>query len=320
MKKVLVTTFPFCKKDTTPIRLLKEANISFDINPYNRKMNTNELRELISEYDAIIAGTEIIDNSVFEKSSRLKFISRVGIGLDGIDLLSARLKKIQISYTPDAPSLAVADLTIGLIISSLRSICLANNQLHLKKWDRVFGRRIENLTIGIIGCGRIGKHVLNYLQVFKPKKLLVNDLYVDETLSKILNFEWVSKNEIYKNADVISLHLPLNNSTKNLINKNTLLSMKQDAVLINTSRGGIINEQDLFDVLNLGHLSSAAIDVFEIEPYVGDLTKIDRCILTSHMGSMTEDCRTRMEIEATEEVIRFFTGNKLLNEVPDSEY
>jgi D-3-phosphoglycerate dehydrogenase len=283
-------------------------------------MNTNELSDLVSEYDAIIAGTEIIDNSVFEKSKRLKFISRVGIGLDGIDLTSAKLKNIKISYTPDAPSLAVADLTIGLIISSLRSICFANNKLHLKKWDRVFGRRIENLTIGIIGCGRIGKHVLNYLQVFKPKKILVNDLYTDETLSKILNFEWVSKNEIYKHADVISLHLPLNNSTRNLIEINTLLNMKQDAVLINTSRGGIINEHDLFTALNSGHLSSAAIDVFETEPYFGELTQIDRCILTSHMGSMTEDCRTRMEIEATEEVIRFFSGKKLLNEVPDSEY
>ena len=108
--------------------------------------------------------------------------------------------------------------------------------------------------------------------------------------------------------------------TKNMITEKELLLMKKDALIINTSRGGIINENDLFKVLNKGYLGGAAIDVFEKEPYNGDLKKIERCLLTSHMGSMSEDCRARMEIEATEDIVRFFKNGKLKNPVPKSEY
>ena len=120
----------------------------------------------------------------------------------------------------------------------------------------------------------------------------------------------MNKEKIFRECDLISIHLPLTTQTKNLITKNELALMKSDAVIINTSRGGIINEQDLFDVLSNGHLAGAAIDVFEKEPYQGNLKNIQRCLLTSHMGSMSKDCRSKM-IEATEEAIRFFTGKSL---------
>jgi D-3-phosphoglycerate dehydrogenase len=135
-----------------------------------------------------------------------------------------------------------------------------------------------------------------------------------------LKLEWVDKEEIYRHADVISLHVPLTVQTKNMIRREHLLQMKPDAMLINTSRGGIINEHDLAEVLNAGHLSGASIDVFEQEPYHGELAQIDRCLLTSHMGSMSVDCRTRMEIEATEEAVRFLTGQALQGLVPTEEY
>ena len=109
-------------------------------------------------------------------------------------------------------------------------------------------------------------------------------------------------------------------STKNLVKTDQLMLMKKDAMIINTSRGGIVNERDLYKVMKLGHLSGAAIDVFENEPYSGPLKEIERCLLTSHMGSMTTDCRAKMEIEATEEIIRFFSGNPLEREVPKEEY
>jgi D-3-phosphoglycerate dehydrogenase len=132
--------------------------------------------------------------------------------------------------------------------------------------------------------------------------------------------KFVDKETIYQSADVISLHLPLTAKTKNLICFDQLMMMKHDAVVINTSRGGIINEKDLSRVLHGGHLSGAAIDVFENEPYKGDLCGVERCLLTSHMGSMSLDCRAQMEIEATEEVIRFLYGQKLLSEVPFDAY
>jgi D-3-phosphoglycerate dehydrogenase len=130
----------------------------------------------------------------------------------------------------------------------------------------------------------------------------------------------VGKEEIYRHADLISLHLPLTVHTKDMIRRDQLMQMKADALLINTSRGGIVNEKDLAEVLRSGHLGGAAIDVFEHEPYDGALTKIDRCLLTAHMGSMSVDCRTRMEIEATEDAVRFLRGDPLRSPVPPEEY
>ena len=130
----------------------------------------------------------------------------------------------------------------------------------------------------------------------------------------------MDKDEIYRQADIITLHVPLTDLTKNMINKEQLLIMKKDAILINTSRGGIINEKDLFDILCKDHLSGVAIDVFQQEPYNGPLNTIERCLLTAHMGSMSIDCRTAMEVEATEEVVRFLTNKPLLGVVPEDEY
>lgn len=320
MSKVLITTVPFAENNSKPLDLLKLNNISYTINPLNKKLTENELFELLKDHEAIIAGTEIISQRVISKSNHLKIISRVGIGLDGVDLTAAKKNNVLVSYTPDAPAPAVAELTLGLMLSLLRSIHLANNDLHEKKWKRLFGRRIEEITIGLIGYGRIGQRVAKHLEGFSARKILINDLAQDPSIQLIKNAEWSTKENIYQQADVISLHLPLNYDTKNLITKEQLLSFKKDALIINTSRGGIINEQDLYDVLSSGHLAGAAIDVFENEPYEGQLTNLKSCLLTSHMGSMSVDCREKMELEATEEVIRFFKKEKLKSLVPQSEY
>jgi D-3-phosphoglycerate dehydrogenase len=235
-------------------------------------------------------------------------------------LLAAEHRGIQISYTPDAPAPAVAELTIGLMLTLLRSVHVANTQLHRGKWQRHFGRRIPEVTIGIIGTGRIGGRVLRHLSGFGAPRILVNDTHPNQNIAPQLKLEWVDKETIYREADVISLHVPLTAQTKNMIHHEHLLKMKQDAMIINTARGGIINEQDLATVMAAGHLNGAAIDVFNQEPYKGDLAQIDRCLLTSHMGSMSVDCRSRMEIEATEEAIRFLTGQPLRGLVPPEEY
>jgi len=150
--------------------------------------------------------------------------------------------------------------------------------------------------------------------------VLVNDINPDTTLVPELKLEWVGKEDIYRNADLISVHVPLTPQTRNMIRSEHLRLMKLDALLINTSRGGVINEKDLADALTANRLGGAAIDVFEHEPYSGPLATIERCLLTSHMGSMSVDCRTRMEIEATEEAVRFLTGKKCTGPVPPAEY
>ena len=318
--KVLITTIPFGEMNRLPLDLLEDSRVDYVINPHNKKLKEHQLAELIGEFDALIAGTEIISNKVMECAPKLKLISRVGIGLDGIDLNAARKRNITVSYTPNAPTLAVAELTLGLMISLIRSTHVSNMQMHRGQWQRIFGTRIENSVIGIIGAGRIGSCVLKLLSVFGIKKIMVNDIIQNHSLNQGLKIEYASKDEIYKYADIISIHLPLTKLTYNLIRKEQLRSMKSDTVIINTSRGGIINEDDLYDVMNDGHLRGVALDVFKDEPYNGKLAKIDRCLLTAHMGSMSRDCRERMEIEATEEVIRLSKGHKMKNIVPELEY
>ncbi|MBI3773324.1 MAG: phosphoglycerate dehydrogenase [Gammaproteobacteria bacterium] len=320
MAKVLITTVPFGDKNRLPLELLENSGIEYLINPYNKKLIETQLFELVADVEVIIAGTESITDKVIAHAPNLKLISRVGIGLDSVDLMAAKRRGVKVSYTPDAPAPAVAELTLGMMLTLLRSIHISNAELHQGKWQRIFGRRLPEVTVGIIGAGRIGTRVLRRITAFGTPKILVNDLMPNYELSREFKMEWVTKEQIYKEADIISLHLPLTHLTKNMIRREQLLSMKADAMIINTSRGGVINENDLYDVMTAGHLGGAAIDVFEHEPYTGKLAEIERCLLTAHMGSMSIDCRTRMEIEATEEAVRFLTGQPLQSEVSQVEY
>jgi len=320
MNKVLITTVPFGHNDRAPLDLLESNGISYTINPLNKKLTEDELLEMVSDVDVIIAGTEQITDKVMSKAKKLKMISRVGIGLDSVDLTSAQKRGIAVSYTPDAPAPAVAELTIGLMLALLRSIYVSNSEMHEGEWTRYFGRRLSEVTIGIIGCGRIGSRVLKHLNGFGNPKIMVNDRKVKFEADNAFNVEWAEKEEIYRCCDIVTVHLPLTVETKNMIRKHHLLSMKSDAIIINSARGGIINENDLYHVLQSGHLGGAAIDVFDLEPYSGDLIKVDRCVLTAHMGSMSVDCRSKMEIQATKEAVRFLTGSPLEGLVPEEEY
>jgi D-3-phosphoglycerate dehydrogenase / 2-oxoglutarate reductase len=320
MFKVLVTTVPFSVKNRYPLDLLEKNNIEYLINPLNKKLTEDELSTMVSDVDIIIAGTEPITQRVIDKAPNLKMISRVGIGLDSVALEAAKKRNITVSYTPDAPAPAVSELTIGLMLNLLRFVQLSNSEMHKGVWHRFFGRRLSNMTIGIIGFGRIGKGVFEHLKGFGNPKILINDVSPNNIEVESDNIFWATKEEIYQQSDVITIHTPLTVETKNLIQKEQLLMMKSDAILINTARGGIINEMDLYKVMESGHLSGAAIDVFDFEPYQGNLKSVDRCILTAHMGSMSVDCRTQMEIEATEEVVRFVKGDKLESIVPEEEY
>lgn len=320
MARVLVTTVPFGVHNSFPFELLESTGVNFEINPLGRRLKELELAEMAAETEILIAGTEPITAAVMDAAPNLRFVSRVGVGLDNVDLLAARERGIIVAYTPEAPAPAVAELTFGLMLSLLRHTHVANLKMHRGVWDRHMGRRLSEVTIGIIGTGRIGSRVLRRIPVFGTPRTLVNDLDPRHNLVPELKLEWVSKETIYREADVISLHIPMTKNTHNMIGIEQLRQMKPDALLINTSRGGIINESDLHRVMSEGHLGGAAIDVFEDEPYGGPLGEIDRCLLTSHMGSMSIDCRSRMEIEATEEVVRYLRGLDLQSRVPEEEY
>lgn len=323
MNSIFVSTFPFCETNRFPLEMLAGNNCRFSLNPLGRKMTEAELINALGQSVALVAGTETISRKVFEACPTLRHISRVGVGLDSVDLSEARRRNISVSYTPEAPAPAVAELTIGLMIALLRKIDQANLLMHQGQWKRFMGRRISEITLGIIGTGRIGGRVLRRLRGFGTPRILVNDLLADQSLNKAvpeLKLEWVEKEVIYREADLLSIHLPLTLRTRKLIGERELAKFKKDSLLINTSRGGIVDEKALWGALHDGPLAAAAIDVFEKEPYDGPLKDLPNCLLTSHMGSMSSDCRTRMEVEATEEAIRFILGKPLLSPVPPEEY
>ena len=320
MSKVLITTVPFGDKDRLPIDRLEAEGIQYVINPLGRKLKEAELAEMIADFDVLIAGTEQITDKVMESALNLRLISRVGVGLDSVNLAAARRRGIKVSYTPDAPAPAVAELTIGLVLSLLRFTHVANAQLHRGVWERHFGQRLSEMTIGVIGAGRIGGRVVKHLSAFGVKKILVNDLAAGQIKIPGVKFDWADKDEIYRDADVITVHVPLTAHTKDMICDDAMRKMKRSVRIINTARGGIVNEVDLASALKHSSIGGAAIDVFCQEPYSGPLSRFDSCLLTSHLGSMSVDCRTRMEIEATEEAIRYLRGQELLSLVPDEEY
>ena len=320
MPKVLISTVPFGERNSLPYEMLDSAGIEYEVNKYGRKLTESELEEYISGYDALIAGTEIISSKAIESARSLKVISRVGIGLDGVDLLTAREKNVLVTYTPDAPAPAVAELTIGLIIDLIRGVSLSNYEIHNGIWKRRFGKRISEMTFGIIGLGRIGSRVIRRLSAFGTPRFLVNDIERKPELDREFKLDWVSKEVLFKEADLISLHVPLTKNTINLVDKNLLGLMKNDAFIVNTSRGGVINEPDLYDALLKNEILGAAVDVFCQEPYRGEMSNLRNVILTAHMGSMSEDCRSRMEIEATQEIINYFKGVPAVQPVPDQEY
>ena len=320
MSIALITTSPFGDRNGFPLEMLEANGVDYRLNPLSRKLTEDELVGMVADVGVIIAGTEPITAKVMQSAPNLKHISRVGVGLDNVDLVAAEKRGIKVSYTPDAPAPAVAELTIGLMLSLLRNIHVANSAMHQGKWNRYFGRRIAEVTIGIIGVGRIGARVLRRTQGFGTPRLLVNDVLPTLELNREFKLEWVSKELIFKQADLISLHVPLTLKTKGLVSVKELSMMKPDAFLINTSRGGVVDEKALYHALKENKIAGAAIDVFEKEPYQGPLTELGNCLLTSHMGSMSLDCRTRMEIEATEEAIRFLLGKPLLSPVPKEEY
>lgn len=320
MADVLITTVPFAEKNLLPIEMLNSTTCSFQLNPFNKKLKEEELAQLVPGVKVLIAGTEPITKKVLDSALHLKHISRVGVGLDNIDLNAARDKGIAVSYTPDAPGPAVAELTIGLMINLLRNIHISNIEMHKKMWCRHFGPRIADITLGIIGVGRIGGRVLRRVSAFGTPKILANDNLPNLALNKEFKLEWVAKDEIFKHADVITLHVPLTAETRNMVGAREFSLMNQGSYIINTSRGGVVNENALYDALKEKKIAGAAIDVFEEEPYDGKLSELPSCILTSHMGSMSIDCRIRMEIEATEEAVRFLTGRKLQSTVPEEEY
>jgi D-3-phosphoglycerate dehydrogenase / 2-oxoglutarate reductase len=316
--KVFISTHPFGEASRLPVELLNRESIEICVNSHERKINSKELANEISDADVLIAGTEKINENVFKNAPNLKLISRVGIGLDGIDFDLCKKYGVRVAYTPDAPTMAVAELCACLILNLAREVIDADRNIKAGKWQRLMGNLIYGRTLGIFGLGRIGKTLAHLMSGFKMK-IIANDICPDPVFARLYNIQFKKKEAVLRGSDFVSINIPLKDDTSDFIRLSDIQTMKKTAFLINTARGGVVNEKDLYKALHDKIIKGAGIDVFEEEPYRGNFCKLDNCILTSHMGACTIESRSEMEIQAVEEVIRFDKNMTLKNEVFSNE-
>jgi len=298
MKKIVINTTSFGEYDQEPLRLLKENDFSVFLNPYKRKLREKEVVELCSDALGMIAGTEPLNADVLEKLSSLKVISRCGVGLDNVDLDAAKHLGIKVCNTPFGPTQAVAELTVGLILSLMRKIPLMDRELRSGIWKKRMGNLLQGKRIGVIGFGRIGHRVGDLFL-----SMGCDIFYCDPNVSEAKPYARLNLQDLLNQSDIVCIHVSGIKGNGYLLNEDELRSMKEGAWLINCARGGVVNEQALFKILKQGHLSGAALDVFEHEPYSGPLAELDNVILTPHIGSYAREARIEMELQATRNLL-----------------
>lgn len=301
MPTILITTSLFGKNEPDLLQTLRNQDLEYQLNPYARKLTESEVLALIEQHQPIgmIAGVEPLTRRVLEKAKTLKVISRAGIGMDSVDLQAAKDFGIVVTNTPDAPTIPVAELTLGMILSLLRRIHISDASIRRSEWVRPMGNLLHGKIVGIIGCGRIGSYLARLLSSFGCI-ILGYDPFID----KSDKFSMVGLEKILSDADIISLHIPYNRGNHHFINAERIQNMKKGALLINAARGGLVDEAALYNALSSGYLGGAALDCFEREPYTGKLKDLENVLLTAHIGSYAQEGRVMMERQAVENLFR----------------
>jgi D-3-phosphoglycerate dehydrogenase len=305
MNKILVSPSSFGECGSEPLDLLKKAGFEVVPNPYGRKLAENETISLGSDVIGAVAGVETYNSEVLDKLPNLACISRVGVGIDSIDLKYAKEKGVEICITPNGPTQAVAELSITLALNLMRRISVSDRRIRNGVWKKETGNLIAGKTVGIVGLGRIGKKTASLYQALGCS-VIAYDKFPDSDWMEFNNVGNVTFETLIKKADIISIHVPGMEDGKPLINGGELQQMKLNCIIINLSRGGVINEQTLFNHLKENQEFFAALDVFLDEPYKGELAELDNILLTPHIGSYAKEAKLTMEVDAVNNLIAFF--------------
>ena len=302
MLKVFISTTSFAKHNSLPLKLLKDAGMDVQLNPYGRKLTPDECLRHYQDIDGLIAGTEALTADVLKSARNLKVISRCGVGMDNIDLEAAKRQGIPVFNTPDSPTLAVAELTVGLILALLRHIPGSERDIRAGKWHKRMGNLLRGKKVGIVGLGRIGQQVA---ELIVGLGALV--VYCDPAV-KNAGYTSLPLDKLLSQSDIVSLHLSGEARDKPLLGAKELRRMKKGSWLINCARGDMVDEDALYQALQAGQLAGAALDVLTEEPYNGPLAKLDNVILTPHIGSYAIEARVEMEIQAARNLIAGLKG------------
>jgi D-3-phosphoglycerate dehydrogenase len=304
MHKILVSPSSFGECGLEPFDLLKEVGFEIIPNPYGRKLSEDEIIEHASDITGVVAGVETYSRRVLDSLKYLKCISRVGVGVDSINLNYAKEKGVEVLITPEGPTQAVAELSLGLAMNLLRRISISDRNIRDGIWKKEVGNLLVNKTVGIIGLGRIGKRTATLYKALGCK-VVAFDKFPDATWMESNEVQSVSLEQLCGDSEIITIHVPGMDNGKPLIASPELQTMKPATIIINLSRGGVVDEHDLFTYLKANPDSFAALDVFNKEPYTGPLITLDNIVLTPHLGSYAKEAKLNMEIDAVKNLIEF---------------
>ena len=308
--KLVITANGLQKPELKPV--IDLANRYFDdvvMNPWGRRGTQEEIRRIWDGADAIICGAESFDRPFIEESpSTLKVLSHYGVGVDSIDLDAAKERGIKVCNTPGANADSVAEMAMSLILATAKQTVNHDRHTRLGEWKRYPSFEIKGKTLGIVGFGAIGREVCARARAF-GMSILVYDPYLSEEDAERQQVAKVSFDELIERSDVITLHLPSNESTFHMINSDTLKRMKKTAVLINTARGTLVDEKALFSALASHEIHAAGLDVYETEPiHDSPLFALDNVTLMPHCSAVTPEAAMHMGMMAVENAHRALLG------------
>ncbi len=306
--RVLISAVPFGEFDQTTLNPLREAELEVVMATHGSREYDRGLETAVG----IIAGTEPLGINELNRARFLKVISRCGIGLDNIDLQEVQRKGIALKNTPEAPTLAVAEFALALILSSLRNIAKADRAIRRGGWAPEKGELLDGKTVGIVGLGRVGRRLAELLEPFRVHLIAFEAAPQEEFVRRHQIVLVRTIDEVFQKSDIVTLHLPLTGDPTHRVGERLLRFMKPRALLINTARGALIDEKALLRALREEWIAGAALDTFDTEPYGGPLVECENVILTSHMASYARESRVRMEKEAVSNLLAELDGEKNL--------
>jgi D-3-phosphoglycerate dehydrogenase / 2-oxoglutarate reductase len=306
--KILLTSTSF--QDTPGQHMTKLQSCGFEIDMLRGPLTANQLLPIIANYDGVICGDDDFNEEVLRegKSGSLKILSKYGIGLDKIDLQTSKELDIKVFSTPGVNHQAVAEHAFALLLSYEKNIIPGNEIVQQNKWKRLIGRELYGKSVGILGLGNVGKEVAKRASAF-GMKIFACDIKTDEYFNSKYEVNFcISLSAFSKEIDYLFLTLPLNSQTKNIIDENEFNSFKNDIVIINTARAGLINEKSLVDKLEHKELRAYLTDVLMDEPIINEhpLLKYSNVIITPHVGSRNYETVERQGLKAVLNLLSFF--------------
>ena len=309
-----VSSYPYGLSSRDPLDVLERAGFEVRLSPHRRKHTPQETAALLGDVDVLLAGTEPLPAEVIAAGlPRLRHVARVGVGLDGLDVSACQRSGVAVSYTPDAPARSVVEQVFGLLFSLSRRLVEAHEGLRRGVWQRHTGVLWQGKTLGVLGCGRIGRQVAVLARAF-GMQVIAHDIAEDRAWAAAHGVRYVALDALLAESLAITVHLPYTRRTANLLDRERLSRMRRGSYLLNTCRGEVLDEAALHDLLASGHLAGAALDVYHHEPYQGPLAALPNVFLCCHQGSCSHDGRYQMEMQSAENAVRFLRGEPLLPE------